>query len=134
AAIGERAQSTELKTLLAPENKAALEKHLHGREIIDFLLAHPMARFTPEEFIALLRKLSPRLYSIASSPKAHPGEVHLCVGIVRYEAHGRARKGVCSSFLADRVEKGTPLPVFVQSSHGFKLPAGLDTHVIMVGP
>jgi len=134
AAIGERAQSAELKTLLAPENKAALEKHLHGREIIDFLLAHPMARFTPEEFIALLRKLSPRLYSIASSPKAHPGEVHLCVGIVRYETHGRARKGVCSSFLADRVEQETPLPVFVQASHGFKLPVITDTPVIMVGP
>jgi len=134
AAVGERAQSAELKTLLAPENKAALEKHLHGREIIDFLLAHPMARFTPEEFIALLRKLGPRLYSIASSPKAHPGEVHLCVGIVRYEAHGRLRKGVCSNFLADRVEQETPLPVFVQASHGFKLPAGADTPVIMVGP
>ncbi len=134
AAVGERAQSADLKHLLAPENKAALEKHLHGREIIDFLLAHPTARFTPEEFIALLRKLNPRLYSIASSPKAHLGEVHLCVGIVRYEAQGRARQGVCSSFLADRVERETPLPVFVQASHGFKLPTGADTPIIMVGP
>ncbi|HTD66777.1 MAG TPA: sulfite reductase flavoprotein subunit alpha [Candidatus Limnocylindria bacterium] len=100
-AIAERAQSAELKTLLAPANKAALEKHLHGREVIDFLIAHPLARFTPAEFVELLKKLNPRRYSIASSPKAHPGEVHLCVGIVRYEAPGRGRKGVCSSFLAD---------------------------------
>jgi sulfite reductase (NADPH) flavoprotein alpha-component len=133
-AIASRAQSAELKNFLAPENKAALEKHLHGREVMDFLLAHPTARFTPPEFVALLRKLNPRLYSIASSPKAHPGEVHLCVGIVRYEAHGRGRKGVCSTFLADRVEGETPLPVFTQVSHGFRLPSNGDTPVIMVGP
>lgn len=133
-AIAERAQSGELKSLLAPGNKAALEKHLHGREVIDFLLAHPLARFTPPEFVGLLRKLNPRLYSIASSPRAHPGEVHLCVGTVRYESHGRLRKGVCSTFLADRVETETPVPVFVQTSHGFRLPANGDTPVIMVGP
>lgn len=133
-AIAERAQSAELKNLLAPENKAALEKHLHGREVIDFLIAHPLARFTPPEFIGLLRKLNPRLYSIASSPKAHPGEVHLCVGIVRYESYGRSRKGVCSTLLADRVEGDTALPIFVQTSHGFRLPGSGDTPVIMVGP
>jgi sulfite reductase (NADPH) flavoprotein alpha-component len=133
-AIADRAQSAELKSYLAPANKAALEKHLHGREVIDFLLAHPLARFTPPEFVALLRKLNPRLYSIASSPKAHPGEVHLCVGIVRYEAHSRGRKGVCSTFLADRVEGEAAVPVFTQVAHGFRLPANLDTPVIMVGP
>ncbi len=133
-AIAERAQSADLKNFLAPANKAALEKHLHGREVMDFLVAHPLARFTPPEFVALLRKLNPRLYSIASSPKAHPGEVHLCVGIVRYDAHGRGRKGVCSTFLADRVEGETAVPVFTQVAHGFRLPANLDTPVIMVGP
>jgi sulfite reductase (NADPH) flavoprotein alpha-component len=133
-AIAERAQSADLKNLLAPENKAALEKHLHGREVIDFLIAHPLARFTPPEFVGLLRKLNPRLYSIASSPKAHPGEVHLCVGIVRYESHGRTRKGVCSTLLADRIEGETTLPTFVQTSHGFRLPSSGDTPVIMVGP
>ena len=133
-AIAERAQSADLKNFLAPANKAALEKHLHGREVMDFLLAHPMARFTPPEFVTLLRKLTPRLYSIASSPKAHPGEVHLCVGIVRYDAHGRGRKGVCSTFLADRVEGEVTVPVFAQVAHGFRLPANLDTPVIMVGP
>ncbi len=133
-AIAERAHSTELKNLLAPANKAALEKHLHGREVLDFLIAHPLARFTPPEFVALLRKLNPRLYSIASSPKAHPGEVHLCVGIVRYQSYGRNRKGVCSTLLADRIEGETPVPTFVQTSHGFRLPPSGETSVIMVGP
>ena len=133
-AVAERAQSAELKNFLAPGNKAALEKHLHGREVLDLLTEHPLARFKPPEFVALLRKLNPRLYSIASSLNAHPGEVHLCVGIVRYETHGRGRKGVCSTFLADRVEDGTPLSVFVQTAHGFRLPASGDTPIIMVGP
>lgn len=133
-AIAERASSAELKNLLATENKAALEKHLHGREIIDLLCGHPLARFTPDEFVALLRKLNPRLYSIASSIKAHPGEVHLCVGTVRYETHGRIRKGVCSTFLADRVDDATRIPVYVQTSHGFRLPSDTSKPVIMVGP
>jgi sulfite reductase (NADPH) flavoprotein alpha-component len=133
-AVAERASSTELKSLLAPENKAALEKHLHGREVVDLLCEHPLARFTPDEFVALLRKLNPRLYSIASSLKAHPNEVHLCVGTVRYETHGRSRKGVCSTFLADRVDDATRVPVFVQTSHGFRLPKDTSKPVIMVGP
>jgi sulfite reductase (NADPH) flavoprotein alpha-component len=119
--------------LLDDDKKAELEKFLHGREVIDFLkLARK--KFTPKEFVGLLRKLQPRLYSISSSPKAHPGEVHLTVGTVRYESHGRTRKGVCSTFLADRVEAGGIVPVFVQTSHGFRLPSDPSTPIIMVGP
>jgi sulfite reductase (NADPH) flavoprotein alpha-component len=84
--------------------------------------------------VKLLRKLSPRLYSIASSPKAHPGQVHLTVSALRYESHGRKRKGVASTFLADSVEDSTRVRVYVQPSHGFKLPSNGDTPVIMVGP
>ena len=111
-------------------DKVALKPWLHGREVSDVLalLSQP---FTPAELIPLLRKIAPRLYSISSSPKAHPGEVHLTVGIVRYESHGLARGGVCSTFLADRAGD---VPVFVQPSHGFKLPASGDTPIIMVGP
>ena len=83
---------------------------------------------------ALLRNLQPRLYSIASSPKAHPGEVHLCVGVVRYESLGRGRKGVCSTFLADRVPDQTPVPVYVHENRGFRPPADPDRPLIMVGP
>jgi sulfite reductase (NADPH) flavoprotein alpha-component len=82
----------------------------------------------------LLKKLAPRLYSISSSLKAHPDQVHLTVSAVRYEAHGRSRKGVASTFLADRVGETGNAPVFVQPSHGFKPPANSETPMIMVGP
>lgn len=111
-------------------DKAALKTWLYGREVSDVLalIAQP---FAPSELIPLLRKMAPRLYSISSSPKAHPGEVHLTVGIVRYESQGVARGGVCSTFLADRAGD---VPVFVQPSHGFKLPVSGDTPIIMIGP
>jgi len=86
------------------------------------------------DFAALLKKLQPRLYSIASSLKANPGHVHLTIAQVRYESHGRQRGGVCSTFLADRVTPDMPLPVFVQPSHGFRLPTDLSKPVIMIGP
>jgi sulfite reductase (NADPH) flavoprotein alpha-component len=129
--IAER--NSTLRELLSPERKDDLKKFLWGREIIDLLLETPDAKFSPAEFVALLKKLAPRLYSIASSPKAHAGQVHLTVSIVRYESHGRARKGLASTFLADRASE-IPVPVFVQTSHGFRLPANGETPVIMVGP
>ncbi len=130
-----RAGQSELLALLEPARKADLDRWLFGRDVVDLLKACPGARFAPVEFAALLRKLQPRLYSISSSPKAHPGEVHLTVAAVRYEAHGRARQGVCSGWLADRVRPDeTPVPVFVQKSHGFRVPADLATPIIMVGP
>jgi sulfite reductase (NADPH) flavoprotein alpha-component len=123
----------EWAALLIEEKKADFEKFLPGREVVDFLKFAP-GKFAPQEFVSLLRKLPPRLYSISSSPKAHPGEAHLTVGTVRYECHGRARKGVCSTFLADRVEAGGVVPVFVQASPGFRLPGDATKPIIMVGP
>jgi sulfite reductase (NADPH) flavoprotein alpha-component len=84
--------------------------------------------------VSLLRKLPPRLYSIASSLKAHPEQVHLTVDTVRYEIYGRKRKGVCSNFLAERVSNDTPVPVFIQTSKHFRLPQSGDVPIIMVGP
>lgn len=130
-----RGGPTDLQSLLIPSRQAELDTWLHGRDVLDVLRACPDARFTPSELAAHLRPLSPRLYSISSSPKAHPGEVHLTVAIVRYEAHGRSRQGVCSAWLADRVVTGeTPVPVFVHKSPGFRLPADPATPVIMIGP
>ncbi len=134
AAFAERSKDAALAELLNPANKPALEKFLYGREVIHLLLAHPDVRFTPAEFTALLPKLTPRLYSISSSPKAHPGEVHLTVAIVRYDSHGRPCKGVCSSFLAERAGENIPVPVFVQASHGFRLPTDPSVPIIMIGP
>jgi sulfite reductase (NADPH) flavoprotein alpha-component len=133
AAVARRAPASELASLLAPERAAELKQWLWGREVVDILhLAD--AAFAPDELLPLLRKLAPRLYSISSSPKAHPGEVHLTVSAVRYESHGRGRKGVASTFLADRVGDAEFVKVFVQSSQGFKPPANGDTPMIMVGP
>jgi sulfite reductase (NADPH) flavoprotein alpha-component len=128
------AGSADLCALLAPDRKEDLRKWLWGREVLDVL---PEARgFKPTalEFVALLKPLAPRLYSISSSPKAHLGQVHLTVSIVRHTSHGRARKGVCSTFLADRAPGRVPVPVFVQKSSSFRLPANGDTAIIMVGP
>jgi sulfite reductase (NADPH) flavoprotein alpha-component len=99
-----------------------------------FLAERPQKAASAVEFAALLRKLQPRLYSISSSPKAHPGEVHLTVAVVRYELNGRARKGVCSTFFADRIGPETRVPVFVHRSPSFKLPTDGSKPIIMVGP
>src|SRR5881296_1112198 len=133
-AIAERASAAPtLSYLLAPNRKHDLETYLWGMEIIDFLSEHPSARFAPEEFVGLLTKLQPRLYSVASSLKAYPDQVHFIVDVVRYESHGRPRKGVCSSFLAERADD-VPVPVFPSVAKHFHLPEDSDIPIIMVGP
>ena len=104
------------------------------QHVIDIVLARPETRLAPVDFVRLLRKLQPRLYSIASSPRAHPGQVHLTIGAVRYEAHGRARKGVCSTFLAERCPTGSTAKVFVHANTAFRPPANGEAPMIMVGP
>jgi len=89
---------------------------------------------SPANFVRVLKKLQPRLYSISSSPKAHPGQVHLTVGAVRYEKDGRPRKGVCSTFLPERALGTGKVGIFVHSSPSFRPPPNGDTPMIMVGP
>jgi sulfite reductase (NADPH) flavoprotein alpha-component len=133
-AIAQRADAAPtLSYLLAPDRKQDLQTYLWGMEVIDFLIEHPSVRFTPEEFVGLLSKLQPRLYSVASSLKAFPDQVHLIVDVVRYESHGRLREGVASSFLAERADH-VPVPVFVTAAKHFHLPENPDTPIIMIGP
>jgi sulfite reductase (NADPH) flavoprotein alpha-component len=103
-------------------------------DLLDLLLAFPSAQPPIEELILALGRLEPRLYSIASSPKLHPREVHLTVGAVRYAMRGRLRKGVASSFLAERAAKGCAVPIFVKPAHGFELPANSSVPIVMIGP
>jgi sulfite reductase (NADPH) flavoprotein alpha-component len=132
--ITERANSsTLLKDLLQPERKEDLDRYLWGMEVIDFLNEHPSAKFRPEEFVGLLTKLQPRLYSVASSLRAYPNQVHFIVDVVRYESHGRERKGVCSSFLAERADNAA-VPVYPSSAKHFHLPEDPDVPIIMIGP
>jgi sulfite reductase (NADPH) flavoprotein alpha-component len=101
---------------------------------VDLLAEFPSARPSPQELVEHMRKLMPRLYSIASSPVVHPSEVHLTVAVVRYATNGRERVGVATTFLADRASVGrTPTPVFISHSH-FGLPEDGSRDVIMVGP
>ncbi|MGI9088231.1 MAG: sulfite reductase subunit alpha [Chthoniobacterales bacterium] len=121
-----------LNELLHSERKQDLDNYLWGMEVIDFLLEHRSIHFAPEEFVGLLTKLQPRLYSIASSLKAFPEQVHFTVDVVRYESHGRKRAGVCSSFIAERADH-SPMPVYPTSSK-FRMPEDNDTAMIMIGP
>jgi sulfite reductase (NADPH) flavoprotein alpha-component len=128
------AEKSKLARLLAPEAKEVGAKFLEEREFVDLLAEFPGAKLTPQEFTDHLRRLMPRLYSIASSPKLYPDEVHLTVATVRYTTNCRERMGVCSTFLADRVRAGTtPVPVFVSHSH-FGVPDDGARDLIMVGP
>jgi sulfite reductase (NADPH) flavoprotein alpha-component len=111
--------------------RVALEQHYEVRTLVG-KPAGPTA--SPGAFVEGLRRLQPRLYSIASSLKAHPGEVHLCVGRVAYEKDGVAHKGVCSTFLADRLPVGGTAGVYVQRSPHFRLPTDPFLPVIMIGP
>lgn len=120
--------------LLAPESKEVLSAFLQQREFVDLLAEFPSARLTPQELVDHQRKLMPRLYSIASSPRVFPTEIHLTIAVVRYQTNHRDRVGVCSTFLADRVQVGTtPCPVFVSHSH-FGPPHDAGRDAIMVGP
>ncbi|MGB8170466.1 MAG: hypothetical protein WCF18_23385 [Chthoniobacteraceae bacterium] len=128
-----------LGELLKPENSDALKVYLTGRDqthdYVDILREFPDVTFAPEELVKLLRKMPPRLYSIASSLKAHPGSVHLTVATVRWTAQQRERKGVASTFLAERWAGETRAGIFMQSQQKhFGLPASGDTPMIMVGP
>ncbi len=127
-------EKAELAALLQPEAKEMLPSFLDEREFVDLLDEFPSAKLTPQELVDHLRRLMPRLYSIASSPKQHPNEIHLTVAVVRYTTNNRERHGVCSTFLADRVKLDhTPTPIFISHSH-FGPPEDTDRDIIMVGP
>jgi sulfite reductase (NADPH) flavoprotein alpha-component len=123
--------NAKLKAIL--EDPAALKKFIWGRNVADLLREFPAA-LSEATLLSFLRKMPPRLYSIASSLEAHPDEVHLTVAAVRYEHGGRPHLGAASTFLADRVLAGESVPVFVEHNEYFKLPADDATDIIMVGP
>ena len=128
------AEQARLSELVKPEAKEALTGFLDEREYADLLAEFPHAKLTPQELVDHQRKLMPRLYSIASSAKIHPREIHLTVAVVRYTTNHRERHGVCSTFLAERMLLGeTSAPVFVSNSH-FGPPEDTTKDAIMVGP
>ena len=128
----------KMAALLAPENAAALAEYTSAwnasRDCVDVLREFPGIRFSPQEFTDTLRALNIRLYSIASSLKAHPEQVDLTVAAVRWTAHGRVRNGVCSTFLCERLAAGDAAGVFGQTQKHFRMPESPDAPMIMVGP
>ena len=118
------------------DNGEVLSDYVHTRDYVDILREFDEAKFeTPESFLAQLSPIPPRLYSIASSLAAHPGEVHLCVAIVRYETHGRRKSGLATGFLADDTRPGQRnIPIYVQESKSFRLPQDGARDIIMIGP
>lgn len=130
--VQSRTQDTELARLLRPQNKIALQQWLWGRQSMD-VLAEYGVEADAEEWLSVLKRLQPRLYSISSSPKVDPGEVQLTVSAVRYNHEGKNRSGVCSTFLADHCDEAD-VPIFVQKSAHFRPPQAADAPMIMVGP
>ncbi|WP_435817617.1 sulfite reductase subunit alpha [Gottfriedia acidiceleris] len=127
-------ENEELKNLVLVENAIQLKEYCYGRDLLDMLRDFGPWSASAQEIVSLLRKMTPRLYSIASSIAANPDEVHLTIGAVRYTAHGRDRKGVCSVLCSERIKEGDTLPVFVQVNKHFYLPESGDKDIIMVGP
>lgn len=134
AKLADRAGDKTEADRLAALSSEEMRRLTWGREVYDFLMERPGVFFEPAEFVALLKKLHPRLYSIASSHRAHPGQVHLTVAVVRYDREGREHKGTASAWLAERVDTTTPIPVFVQPNKHFRLPADPATPIVMIGP
>lgn len=128
-----RSGSPFLRSLVQADDKKAYDTFIWGREVIDLVIDYPADFTDAEEFLSVLRKLQPRLYSIASSPLAHPDEVHLTVGVVKYKSFGRERGGVCSNFLS-RLAMGDTSGVYIHSNTAFRMPENDDAPMIMVGP
>jgi sulfite reductase (NADPH) flavoprotein alpha-component len=130
----ELADAQPLRTLLASERSEDLWAYLRERHLIDLVQAFPVRGLGATDLLGILRKLPTRLYSIASSHKASPDEIHVTVAAVRYETLGRRRKGVASTLLAERVAEGDSLPIYIEANRNFKLPADPATPIIMIGP
>ncbi|MDX1587813.1 MAG: assimilatory sulfite reductase (NADPH) flavoprotein subunit [Oleiphilaceae bacterium] len=112
----------------------ALNDWMRGRDLLDLVRQWPIKDLSPQTLTGMLRSLAPRLYSIASSQAAVEDEVHITVAPVRYQAHDRAREGVASTWLAQRLEEDTRVPVYIDPNKNFKLPENDDTPLIMIGP
>jgi sulfite reductase (NADPH) flavoprotein alpha-component len=114
------------------EDAEKFKAYLEGRDIVDLFQDYP-ATIDAINLIKILRPLQPRYYSISSSPKAFPGELHLTVGVVNYENAGRAKRGTCSTFLSELSVEDEKVPLFIESNPAFRLPQDDETPIIMVG-
>ena len=129
--VGELSSNGDLQELINDDEQ--LKEYMDGRDFLDLVRDFGPWGSSAQEFVSVLRKIPTRLYSIASSLEANPEEVHLTIGVVQYEAHGRARKGVCSNLTAG-LEPGDTIPVYIHENKNFRLPENPEAPIIMVGP
>ena len=132
--IANRSGDQDLNNLLNNGDKDKLNDYLWGRDTLDLLLQFPGIEFSAAEFLRFLKPLQHRAYSISSSGKKYPDSVHLTVASVRYEAHGRQHKGVCSTYLADLANADTDVRIFFTANNNFRVPSDDSLPMIMVGP
>jgi sulfite reductase (NADPH) flavoprotein alpha-component len=132
--VAKLAPSSGLKELLEAGRAEEFKAYIKERDLLDLVQDYSLQGIPARDFVSVLRKIPPRLYSIASSSKATPDEVHITVRTIRYESQGRDRYGVCSVQLAERLQPGDTLPVFIQQNPNFKLPEDPQTPIIMIGP
>ena len=123
-----------LKGLAGQDNKSKAEEYVWGREFIDLITEHPGGITDPQQLFTVLQRLTPRMYSIASSQAKHNDTVHTTVRVVRYHTHNRDRQGLCSGHLGERADVGAAMPIFLHANANFRLPEDTTTPVIMVGP
>ena len=123
-----------LKLMVGPEHKARAEEYCWGREFVDLATDYPGVVKNPQELFHVLQRLTPRMYSIASSQAMHPDNVQTTVRVVRYDAHGRERQGLASGHLGERAPVGGTMPIFLHANGNFRLPEDTTAPVIMVGP
>ena len=134
AEISARSSSQDLKKVLQSNDKSASHKQFWGVDVLDLLRMHPESKFSPTEFVKLLRPLQHRAYSISSSLRKHPEQVHLTVAAVRWLHNNREHRGVASTWLADGLKLGEEASVFFTRNKNFRLPEDNDQAIIMVGP
>lgn len=123
-----------LKSLTLPENRALAEEYVWGREFIDLITEYPGGITEPQQLFTVIARLTPRMYSIASSQAWVKDAVHTIVRVVRYTTFNRDRQGLCSGHLGDRAPEGCTMPIFLHANNNFRLPENTDTPVIMIGP
>jgi sulfite reductase (NADPH) flavoprotein alpha-component len=123
-----------LAAMCGPDGKAMAEEHCWGREFIDLLQEFPGVVKEPQKLFTVLQRLTPRMYSIASSQRLHPDSVETTVRVIRYDAFGRERQGLASGHMGERSPVGSTLPIFLHANGNFRLPEDTSAPVIMIGP
>ena len=123
-----------LKNMTGPDNKARAEEYCWGREFVDLAKDFPGVVTDPQQLFNVLSRLTPRMYSIASSQKAHQDNVQTTVRVIRYDSHGRERQGLASGHLGERAPVGAGMPIFLHANGNFRLPEETSAPVIMIGP